>query len=81
MILGEAAWLIGFPPSRFHHLAIFLRKIQASVNLELTIRTDVNRAPLLFSAYLEDYLSAARAIELTKENTLPSTQIETVIFY
>ncbi|GAI10037.1 unnamed protein product, partial [marine sediment metagenome] len=24
--LGEAVWLTGFPPSRFHHLAIFLRR-------------------------------------------------------
>jgi len=25
MDLGEAAWLTGFPPSRFHHLAFFMR--------------------------------------------------------
>lgn len=38
LILGEAAWYTGLPPSRPHHLAIFLRSGNRSLG-EYTIYT------------------------------------------
>ena len=76
--LGEAAWHIGFPPNRFHHLARFMR-IPHHQNIPK--RVGRKTLKLLFSADLNHYFSGTRTVKLAEKDALPCTKAQCLVFY
>jgi hypothetical protein len=71
LILGEAAWPTGSPPSRFHHLAMFLRSSFWHKNTSSMALTD----------YLNMHLSDSWPVKFAKIQPLPCSQYKTAVFH
>ena len=75
--LGEAAWFTGLPPSRTHHLAIFMRRGD-SIRLAF-LPGDQCDGIVSLAADLHDHGSASRPVELTEVDPLPCPEDQTAV--